>query len=292
MKSRLKMLVSVVIGCFLIFSYQLSSAAVIMNEAGRPLETTNQKEAADGRVLAEEQEAVDERASTEGQEAADEQVITEVPPECIKGKSYMVPTSISNFNATVNYKTDAKEIEYTIDLKAVLETRTAKGKFCFEADLSRANVEIIDKNAEGIQTKTLLTAAKDADGKYTSIVSKDGYRRSVSGSTITLSAIDPDQVVHAGESHIINIYFPTQFNEGIVYGPEAAEGSYLQLLRSIESHPELERRAVLTISRKPKCMEEVRSDAGEVVTEAEFSSVPKVDMVKVKVDLREMPQIN
>lgn len=220
------------------------------------------------------------------------EAVTEIPPESNNEGNYIVPTSVSNFNATVTYETDAKDIKYTIDLGEVLNTQTTQGKLCFDVDLLRANVEILYKNAAGVETRTLLNATKDVSGKYISEVTKGGYKRIISGNTIILSLTDADWMIHSGESHTINIYFPTEFKEDINYGLETVSGSYLELLKCIKDDPIQSKAISLTISRRPKCMEAVVLDTGEVVAEAEFESVPKVDIVFIPIELRKISRIN
>lgn len=227
--------------------------------------------------------------------------VEEIKPNSDSEGNYIIPGSLSNFNAWIQYETPSKETKYTIDLSEVMETKTKDGKSCFDIDLNEAVVDIQLKEGGKLLEHTVINPQKNASGQYLAKVSKDKYVRTVVGNNIILSLTDEaakDWVIKKGQTHVINIYFRTQLKKEVQYGGKYEDGkeiiepnSYVALVEDIKVDPSKGKKAKLTISRKPMCEEAIKI-GDEVIEQAEFAKMPKIDTVAVPVELRKMLQIH
>ena len=204
--------------------------------------------------------------------------IVETPPAGTSDNNNIVPESISNVNAMIRYGTDTKKIEYTIDLSAVSSAATSDGNKVFkeltQSQLNNAVIEITDKNGKEI--------IKAGTGNYEKIITDN---------KIVIKLKDTNVITNTGETHKINIYFPTYLNEGITYFKQTGnDNTYMKLLESQSLSPV---KVKLTVSRCPKEREALIDPVtGTIILNEQYATVPKVDDVDIQVLLREIPNIH
>ena len=211
--------------------------------------------------------------------------VDEVPPQQDDDGNYIVPTSVSNFNATITYGVDAKAIKYTIDLKEILNTKLDNGAPCFgEVLLDQATVQLVCRDAVmGDTTEMITVGDSNPSGDYSVTLKEnaDGVK-----SVIEIVANNPEILVSKGSSHTINIYFEVNFEDDIPYGSTsnkvAPSGTYLEVVNR-EKH----KYAQLTISRQEKVREEIMLAVGLKPAEYELKETTET----VPMQLRGIPQI-
>lgn len=204
--------------------------------------------------------------------------IIEVPPAGTSNNNNIVPESISNVNAKITYGTDAKKVEYVIDLSNISNVATDNGNKVFK--------ELIQS-----QLKNAVIEIKDINGKE---IIKDGtgnYEKTIVDNKIIIKIKDSNAIIKNGETHEINIYFPTRLNENVAYFKQTGnDNTYMKLLESQSTSPV---KVNLTVSRCPKEREALIDPmTGNIILAEQYATTPKVDNVEIQVLLREVPNIH
>lgn len=141
------------------------------------------------------------------------------------------------------------------------------------------------------QLKNAVIEIKDINGKE---IIKDGtgnYEKTIVDNKIIIKIKDSNAITKNGETHEINIYFPTRLNENVTYFKQTGnDNTYMKLLESQSTSPV---KVNLTVSRCPKEREALIDPmTGNIILEEQYATTPKVDNVEIQVLLREVPNIH
>ena len=201
--------------------------------------------------------------------------VVELPPTGSKENNYVVPESISNVSAKVTYNTPAKKVVYTVDLQEICDLQLG-GQAVFQTlDLSKAIIEVTDTSGKEIVSS-----------------SSTKYETSIVGNELIIKVKDEEAIINNGESHKINIYFPTSFGSGIVYYKSTTTSqTYMDLLDVLKDPTSEQVEAQLTVSRCPKIREAVKVN-GVIIAEEEYASIPTTHTIDIILTLRQMPSIH